>query len=338
VKKVPYSALAFGGTLAIDHTGELPEKPITITARTTAEAYQGYWGKCVHDMGGFIPPTGPIPLDYSHDGSEAIGLADTYSIDNGKLVFAGKLIPFKPDDNASKVIFQGSKGVPFQASIVMNPAGLQAEKIPEGKTVKVNGIDFSGPGTVFRKWGINGIAILPYGADSTTSVEFQRGKTDVEVFIKEAEPMTEEVKKEEAIKVIAEAIKPVESVSNFSREEAMKFKTDFGPAGFDWYLSGKSYEEAAKLFQADLTAKLTAKEAELKAKDEAIAKLEKERDDFKAKAEFKRGQALPVPVTPTDPETKKTDAEALAKRAMQFGRTVSAQAWVESVAAKMPTP
>ena len=337
MKKIPYSALSFGAQLAIDQTGELPEKSITITARTTAEAYQGYWGKCVHDMGGFIPPTGPIPLDYSHDGSEAIGVADSYSIDNGKLVFAGKLIPFKPDDNAAKVIFQGSKGVPFQASIVMDPAGLEAEKIPEGKTVKVNGIDFSGPGTVFRKWGINGIAILPYGADSTTSVEFQRGKPDVEVFIKEAEPMTEEVKKEEAIKVIAEAVKPIENPDHFSRKDVLKFKTDFGQAGVDWYFDGKSYEEAAKLFQADLNAKLTAKDAELAAANEALAKATKERDEFKAKAEFKRGQALPVPVTPTDEAKTEVDQEALKKRAMSFGRTVSAQAWVESVAAKMPS-
>ena len=178
---LPKKSVNFGADVSMTQSetdaGSLAEKPITIIARTSSTAYQGYWGRCVHDMNGFIPPDGPVILDWNHDPDTVIGATDSVSVVNGQLVAQARLTPFTTDDQASKVIFQGSKGVPFQASVVMNPDGLQTQQVPEGQTVNVNGIDFEGPGTVFRQWGISGIAILPYGADGDTSVQFSRSKS-----------------------------------------------------------------------------------------------------------------------------------------------------------------
>ncbi len=175
--RLPKNSVNFGADVSMTQsppeTGSLSPKPITIVARTSSTAYQGYWGRVVNDMSGFIPPSGAIPLDYNHTDC-VLGVADSVSVVDGQLVAQGRLIPFTTDDKASEIIFQGSKGVPFQASVTIDPSTLQTQQVPEGQAVNVNGIDFDGPGTVFRQWAISGIAILPYGADSTTSVQFAR--------------------------------------------------------------------------------------------------------------------------------------------------------------------
>lgn len=156
----------------------LAEKPIKIVARTGGVAMQAYWGRCVHDMSGFIPPDGPVPLDYGHcddvDPGDAIGVADTVAVVDGQLVATGRLIPFAPDDTASQVIAKGAAGVPFQASINMDMPSLQVLEVPSGQSIEVNGATFIGPGVVFTQWSVNGIAICLYGADSATSVQFRR--------------------------------------------------------------------------------------------------------------------------------------------------------------------
>lgn len=145
---------------------------IKIHARTGGEALQGYWGRCVHDLASFRAPTGNVVLDFAHDQKQDIGFARNVRIENGELVADGTLTPFKAGDKASEIVAKGKIGVPYQASIVMGLDGLQIDEVPAGKTVVVNGQNFSGPGVVFRNWTIDGIAILPYGSDSKTSIEF----------------------------------------------------------------------------------------------------------------------------------------------------------------------
>lgn len=335
----PYSALSFGGTLTVD-ASDLPEKPITITARTTADAYQGFWGRCVHDLNGFRKPEGPIPLDYDHDCSEAIGVASEFAVENGKLIAKGKLVPFVNSDKASEVIFKGSKGVPYQASINMDPDGLQVERVADGQTVAVNGTTFTGPGAVFRKWGIKGIAILPYGADSTTSVEFARGKPEFEVnFINQ--PSKENVMTDPVITpptvppVAAPAAAPVENADYFSRAKFLQFRTAFGAPGVDWYMEGKTFEEASQLFAASQKAEIDALKAKIEAHDAEKAALITERDALKAKAEFRRGQPAPVPVKPG--ETPEPDAKP-DNKANFFGRSDAMQRLVDATALRMKAP
>lgn len=339
-QEAPWASMMFAaGSVAIDADNDIDaskipaEKPIRIVARTGGEAYQEYWGRCVHDMAGFIPPKGSVNLDYAHKPDESIGVA-TVKIVNGELIADGRLIPFKPNDQASEVIFKGSKGIPFQASIVMNPATCEVRKVRDGETVNVNGGKFSGPGAIFTRWGIDGIAILPYGSDPSTSVEFARGKPDIQVSVqtpieKEA-PMTDPVITPPITPPVAPVIEPVANPDNFSRAACLQFKTDFGPAGQDWYLEGKTYSEAAKLFGADLQAKLDEANTKLAAQATELATVIADRDAFKAKSEFKRGQAAPVPGKPTEGEPEKKKADLA-----DFGRPQYA-ALAKSIEARMP--
>lgn len=343
-KSVPLNALRINASLAFsaaesDSVAMAP-KSVTIVARTDGEAYQGYWGRCVHDMSGFIPPSGPVPLDYGHcdeETSDVIGVADTVEVVDGQLIAKGRLIPFAADDSASEVIYKGSQGVPYQASVNMDLSTLQVVEVMDGQSMTVNGSLFEGPGFVFTQWSINGIAILLYGADPSTSVQFSRGNSAVEISIKQ--PPEEELimtEKAPVIEPVAGGEKPpitpvitavpAENPDNFSRSAALKFQTDFGTQGFDWYLSGRSYEEASKMFGAEMKTKIDAAEAALKAKNDELAKVVAERDDFKKKSEFRRGQAAPVPVKPAEGDGEKkpspTDFNGYSKGMRSFVESI----------------
>lgn len=163
-----------GGVPAVGGVGsDLSPREITIVARTGGIAVQEVWGRCFHDFSGFISPVGKVILDWDHT-SAVIGVCDKVSVQNGKLLAVGRLVPFKNGDEAQQIIFKLSRGVPFNASLVMSNEPLEVEAVREGKTASVNGLTVVGPCCIFRKWSIEGISVVPYGADSSTSVAFTR--------------------------------------------------------------------------------------------------------------------------------------------------------------------
>ena len=163
----------FSGVPAVASGGSnLSPREITIVARTGGIAVQEIWGKCYHDMSGFVA-SGKIILDWDHTG-EVIGVADSVKVQNGKLIALGRLVPFKAGDEATQVLFKMARGIPFNASLVMSNEPLQVEAVASGKTATVNGLTVVGPCCIFRKWSVEGISVVPYGADSSTSVAFTR--------------------------------------------------------------------------------------------------------------------------------------------------------------------
>ena len=318
---------------AIDWTPDDADKSVSapqsikIVARTSSIAYQGFWGKCVNNMSGFIAPAGPIPLDSCHDDSQVVGVADSLSIVNGDLIADARLIPFAEKDAASEIIFKGLQGVPYQASVNVDLATLEFHEVPDGQTEIVNGNSFSGPGYVFDKWTINGIAILPYGADSDTSVQFRRGQPSTVNPHDEGNKMTDPAQ--------AVSIVPAVDMSKFiSIESASKFEAAFGDKGAKWLLQGKTFEESASLFTADIKAEAEAAkakaDADLAAKDAQILALTTERDEFKAKAEFNRGMQMPVPVKPADGKQEEPVSKS------NFGHTPGTEKLIAAIAARMP--
>lgn len=309
-----------------------PPKAITIRARTNGVAYQGYWGPCIHDMAGFIPPKGPVPLDWNHSEDQDIGVADECIIDADGLLCKGRLIPFTPSDRAAELIYKGSQGVPYQASMVLDLDNLVVTEVPDGVTYNVNGQDIVGPMTVFSSWSVDGISILPYASDSDTSVEFSRGKGDVEIpvrIISMKEPEMDNTAPGTPADATKNALPP--AAGQFSRDEALRFKTDFGASGFDWYLEGKSYPEAAKLFGAQLQSQIEGLRGELAKKDEALAAIAKERDEWKSKAEFRRGHPTPAKVDPpADGKVEETKPDPA-----HFGRSKGMQAFIGEIGKKL---
>lgn len=82
--------------------------------------------------------------------------------------------------------------------------------------------------------------------------------------------------------------------AHFSRDEMAQWNQNFGADIVNWYIDRtvKTFEEAALLFgrslQTQLTEQKTVFDAKLAEKDATIATLTTDRDQFKAKTEFRR--------------------------------------------------
>jgi len=180
-RKVPAKALCFSGEMSVEDAepgpaGGTEPVPIRIRARTSGLAYQAYWGQCVHDMQGYIPPVRAIAINYNHDRAQLIGtITEPPRVEAGDLIADGTLVPFSDDDIAAEVIHKGRLGVPYQASIQLDLTTLVVEEVETNLAVEVNGQTFTGPVVVFRQWGIEAISVTPFGADGDTSIEFARG-------------------------------------------------------------------------------------------------------------------------------------------------------------------
>lgn len=71
---------------------------------------------------------------------------------------------------ANEFLATGDNGYPWQASVEVNPTGRPVE-VKAGKSVEVNGQTFEGPLYIARKSKLYGVAMLPRGADESTSVK-----------------------------------------------------------------------------------------------------------------------------------------------------------------------
>ncbi len=173
-ERVPLEALRFAAAIEVGEPGEATEEknvPITITARSGQAAETPWWGRAVHDMAGMSTERDSIPIDYCHRDDEILGYADDFVAADAALTVSGELTLFEEDDRASEIISKRRRGVPYQASINFAPYGLVIEQVGEGASAEVNGFEFAGPGVIFRKWILRGVAICPYGADGDTDVE-----------------------------------------------------------------------------------------------------------------------------------------------------------------------
>lgn len=264
-RKVPASALAFAtGAPAIDEidAGKPADGqtlyPFTVTARTAGVAMHPYWGPAIHDFGGMKIMGGRIPVDFCHDFQQVIGLADGFDTKSGALVCTGSLVSLAEDDRSAEIAKKSKAGVPYQCSIFTSRQDLVYEFVPEGASTMVNGQTVEGPVTIFRQWGLRGIAICPYGSDSETdvSMDFAEGKDEVEVsfFQTGKQPMTT---------ATPPAAKPNEGPTP---KNGAEFLTAFGDLGGRWFAEGKTFDECTQLFIADLQQQLKTKGEEFAAK------------------------------------------------------------------------
>lgn len=108
-----------------------------------------------------------IVLDHDAGTETTVGSTDKIENDGKRLVLAGPITgDHRPRVKAA--IDQHDKGQRWQASIGAHVTA--EERIPEGRTVAVNGQRFSGPVIVARQSELRHTGILPSGADSSTTV------------------------------------------------------------------------------------------------------------------------------------------------------------------------
>lgn len=148
--------------------GRLPT--VNILAYNGALMSVRWWGDVVLDLEGAVLPD-QIMLLADHDDTlgGVVGHA-TAEIRDGKLYEQGVLSHGNP--LTAQIVHLAQDGVRFEASVGTDP--LKWEEVKSGEKVTVNGKTFTAVGfglTVVRKWKLKETSILPFGADTQTTVD-----------------------------------------------------------------------------------------------------------------------------------------------------------------------
>ncbi|HSV29632.1 MAG TPA: hypothetical protein VLL76_08730, partial [Candidatus Omnitrophota bacterium] len=143
---------------------------------------EGFPHPVVVDLEGLSIDRQEIPVRLDHHPRQGVGHTSRVAIDNGQVVAEGLIS--RDTSWARDVARSGANGFPWQASI--GAAVIEAEFIPHGQSVTVNGRTFSGPLHVVRKAVLKEISFVDSGADGRTTVR-------VAAQPKEHEPMDEPV-------------------------------------------------------------------------------------------------------------------------------------------------
>lgn len=239
-----------------------------------------------------------LALDYDHDDGAVVGYAEGFeSSDDG--IFCDATILGGPDApaRARELAFCLKNGVPFEVSPLVDFSTATMESVPDGATVRLNGREIAGPLDVARGATIRGVAICPHGTDPKTaalvelSARLNNWKEEKEKEMADEKNPVDGEQTEEKKSVNAELETMIEE---FGRER-----------GLDYYLAGKSLEEARAEDYEELKASRKSAEAEKKAADEA------EKD------------ATDAPTDEAKDETKK-ELEALKALVEKQGRELTA--------------
>jgi pyruvate/2-oxoglutarate dehydrogenase complex dihydrolipoamide acyltransferase (E2) component len=284
-RRLPRAALTVAGGAvkfsASQESGGTPSagepRPVDLLARTDQPCSHPYLGRIVHDMTGFSAVAERTPLDYNHDPDHVIGYAEEYDPEGEEgLTAKGVIVPSgTAHDKAAEVLARADGGVPYQCSLSHVPGSLVVEEVPEGMSTQVNNYTFAGPGLVFRKWQVAGLAICPYGVDNQTSAKFSDQSDTVEVsylfqgpatmsdatapavpLAQPAAPAAPAVPATPAAGATGPASAPAAApaVPLAVVPEGQKFLDAFGPQGGVWFAQGKSFAEAQALHLAAVTA------------------------------------------------------------------------------------
>jgi phage major head subunit gpT-like protein len=126
---------------------------------------EGFPHPVVVDLEGLGIDRQDIPVRLDHSSRQGVGHTQRVAVENGSLVAEG--LVSRDTSWARDVIRSGQNGFPWQASI--GAAVIDAQFIPNGQNVTVNGRTFDGPIHVVRKATLKEISFVDNGADSSTS-------------------------------------------------------------------------------------------------------------------------------------------------------------------------
>ncbi len=126
---------------------------------------EGFPHPVVVDLEGLAIDRQDIPVRLDHSSRQGVGHTQRVAVENGSLIAEG--LVSRDTSWARDVIRSGQNGFPWQASI--GAAVIDAQFIPNGQNVTVNGRTFDGPIHVVRKATLKEISFVDNGADSSTS-------------------------------------------------------------------------------------------------------------------------------------------------------------------------
>ncbi len=160
--------LTFRCPLTVEAAGETGKQ----TPRFSMVAYTGgvmriagFPHPVVVDLEGLAIDRQDIPVRLDHNPRQGVGHTQRVVIEGGQVVAEGLIS--RDTSWARDVAKSGVNGFPWQASI--GAAVVDAEFIPNGQQVTVNGRTFDGPLHVVRKAILKEISFVDSGADTATS-------------------------------------------------------------------------------------------------------------------------------------------------------------------------
>ena len=160
--------LTFRCPLTVEAAGG-PDKP---TPRFRMVAYTGgtmriagFPYPVVVDLEGLAIERQDIPVRLDHNPRQGVGHTQRVGIENGQVIAEGLIS--RETSWARDVARSAINGFPWQASI--GAAVVDAEFVPNGQRVTVNGRTFDGPLHVIHKAVLKEISFVDSGADTATS-------------------------------------------------------------------------------------------------------------------------------------------------------------------------
>jgi hypothetical protein len=127
----------------------------------------GFPHPVVVDLEGLSIDRQDIPVRLDHKPHQGVGHTQKVAIENGQILAEG--LVSRDTSWARDVAKSGVNGFPWQASI--GAAVVQADFIPNGQHVTVNGRTFTGPLHVVRRAVLKEISFVDSGADGNTSAK-----------------------------------------------------------------------------------------------------------------------------------------------------------------------
>jgi hypothetical protein len=136
----------------------------------------GFLHPVVVDLEGLSIDRQNIPIRLDHNPKQGVGHTDRVVIENGQILAEGLIS--RDTSWAKDVAKSGSRGFPWQASIGADI--LEAEFIPNGNQVHVNGRTFDGPLYVIRQSILKEISFVDNAADTQTTATVAAGQAQPE--------------------------------------------------------------------------------------------------------------------------------------------------------------
>jgi len=125
----------------------------------------GFPHPVVVDLEGLAIDRQDIPVRLDHNPRQGVGHTQRVLVENGQVIAEGLIS--RDTSWARDVAKSGVNGFPWQASI--GAAVVDAEFVPNGQHITVNGRTFDGPLHVVRKAVLKEISFVDSGADTATS-------------------------------------------------------------------------------------------------------------------------------------------------------------------------
>lgn len=155
--------IEFAEFVAAAAEGQLPKlKGVAYTG--VPMRVQGFYYPVVVDLDSVKPVAASIPLLRDHDPMRVAGHVDSATVMASKMKCEASLSGIA--DHTNEVVHNSQNGYRWQLSIGANG---QREFHEEGKTVKVNGRNWTGPLYVMRNSEIREISVVALGADGATA-------------------------------------------------------------------------------------------------------------------------------------------------------------------------